>query len=90
MNTREYDVVVLGGGIAGYTAAVRASQLGMKAAVIERDKLGGLACTAAVFRANRSYAVLKCCIRFAAVSNLAFRQGHFPFNFQIFKVGKIA
>lgn len=41
MNTREYDVVVLGGGIAGYTAAVRASQLGMKAAVIERDKLGG-------------------------------------------------
>jgi len=41
MGTREYDVVVLGGGIGGYTAAIRAAQLGMKAAIIERDKLGG-------------------------------------------------
>lgn len=41
METRQYDVVVLGGGIAGYTAAIRATQLGMKAAIIERDRLGG-------------------------------------------------
>lgn len=41
MDTRTYDVVVLGGGIGGYTAAIRAAQLGMKAAIIERDKLGG-------------------------------------------------
>jgi len=41
MGTREYDVVVLGGGIGGYTAAIRAAQLGMKTAIIERDKLGG-------------------------------------------------
>jgi dihydrolipoamide dehydrogenase len=41
LEARDFDVVVLGGGIAGYTAAIRASQLGMRAAIIERDKLGG-------------------------------------------------
>ncbi len=38
----EYDVVVIGSGPGGYVAAIRASQLGMKAAVIERDKPGGV------------------------------------------------
>src|SRR3990170_6806226 len=36
-----YDVVVLGGGTGGYAAAFRASGLGLKTAIIERDKLGG-------------------------------------------------
>jgi len=36
-----YDVAVLGGGTGGYTAAIRASQLGLKTAVIEKAKLGG-------------------------------------------------
>ncbi len=36
------DIAVIGGGPGGYTAAIRASQLGMKAAVIEKDRLGGL------------------------------------------------
>ena len=36
-----YDVVILGGGSGGYVAAIRASQLGLKTAVIERHKLGG-------------------------------------------------
>jgi dihydrolipoamide dehydrogenase len=36
-----YDVVVLGGGSGGYVGAIRAAQLGMNVAVIERDKLGG-------------------------------------------------
>ncbi|MED4728814.1 dihydrolipoyl dehydrogenase [Aneurinibacillus migulanus] len=39
--SNEYDVVVLGGGTGGYVAAIRASQLGMKVAVVEKDKLGG-------------------------------------------------
>lgn len=39
--TKEYDLVVLGGGTGGYVAAIRASQLGMKVAVVERNKLGG-------------------------------------------------
>jgi dihydrolipoamide dehydrogenase len=41
MPSSEFDVAVLGGGFGGYTAAVRASQLGKKAAVIEAEKLGG-------------------------------------------------
>jgi dihydrolipoamide dehydrogenase len=36
-----YDVVIVGGGTGGYVAAVRASQLGMKVAVVEKDLLGG-------------------------------------------------
>ncbi|MFZ4125320.1 MAG: dihydrolipoyl dehydrogenase [Rickettsiales bacterium] len=40
--SEQFDVVVIGGGPGGYVAAIRASQLGMKAAVVERDKLGGI------------------------------------------------
>ncbi|AEJ61013.1 dihydrolipoamide dehydrogenase [Spirochaeta thermophila DSM 6578] len=38
----QYDLVVLGSGPGGYVAAIRASQLGLKAAVVEKDKLGGV------------------------------------------------
>ncbi len=38
----EYDVLVLGSGPGGYVAAIRAGQLGMKTAVVERDALGGI------------------------------------------------
>jgi len=38
---QQFDIVVLGGGSAGYAAAIRATQLGFSAAVIEKDKLGG-------------------------------------------------
>lgn len=37
----EFDVVILGGGTGGYVAAIRASQLGLKTAVVEQEKLGG-------------------------------------------------
>ena len=36
-----YDLVVLGGGTGGYAAALRAAELDMKVALIERDKVGG-------------------------------------------------
>ena len=35
------DLVVLGGGSGGYSAALRASQLGMSVALVEKDKVGG-------------------------------------------------
>lgn len=41
MLTKQYDLVVLGGGPGGYVAAIRASQLGMSVAIVEKDKLGG-------------------------------------------------
>jgi len=37
-----YDLIVLGSGPGGYVAAIRASQLGLKTAVIERESLGGI------------------------------------------------
>lgn len=37
----KFDVIVIGGGPGGYTAAIRLGQLGKKVAVIERDKIGG-------------------------------------------------
>ena len=38
----EYDVIVLGSGPGGYVAAIRASQLGLKTAVVEKENLGGV------------------------------------------------
>src|ERR671927_471779 len=37
-----YDVVVIGSGPGGYVAAIRASQLGLKTAIIEKESLGGV------------------------------------------------
>jgi dihydrolipoamide dehydrogenase len=41
-NSKHYDLIVIGGGPAGYVGAIRAAQLGMKVACVERDKLGGV------------------------------------------------
>jgi dihydrolipoamide dehydrogenase len=40
--TKSFDVIVVGGGPAGYVCAIRAAQLGLSTAVVERDKLGGV------------------------------------------------
>jgi dihydrolipoamide dehydrogenase len=37
-----YDLIVLGSGPGGYVAAIRASQLGLKVAIVERERLGGI------------------------------------------------
>ena len=42
MADQSFDVVVVGGGPGGYTAAIRAAQLGQKTAIVERDRLGGI------------------------------------------------
>jgi dihydrolipoamide dehydrogenase len=41
MPDRSYDCIVIGSGPGGYVAAIRAAQLGMKTAVVEKDRVGG-------------------------------------------------
>lgn len=38
----QFDLIVLGSGPGGYVAAIRASQLGLKVAIVERERLGGI------------------------------------------------
>lgn len=65
MSEHRYDVVVLGGGIGGYTAAIRAAQLGKTVAVVEREKLGGTCLhqgcipSKALLRSAEVYATMK-------------------------------
>jgi len=42
MADKQFDLVVVGGGPGGYVAAIRAAQLGMKTALVEREHLGGI------------------------------------------------
>ncbi|MBS0638814.1 MAG: dihydrolipoyl dehydrogenase [Acetobacteraceae bacterium] len=42
MADTDFDLIVLGGGPGGYVAAIRAAQLGLKTAVVEREHLGGI------------------------------------------------
>ena len=42
MADKNFDLIVIGGGPAGYVAAIRAAQLGLKTAIVERAKLGGV------------------------------------------------
>ncbi len=57
MAESSYDCIVIGSGPGGYVAAIRAAQLGMKTAVIERDKVGGRCLNYACIPAK---AVLRC------------------------------
>src|SRR5919198_6031696 len=42
MADESFDIIVIGAGPGGYVAAIRASQLGFKTAIVERDYLGGI------------------------------------------------
>ena len=42
MTNTKYDLVIIGAGPGGYVAAIRASQLGLKVAIVERENLGGV------------------------------------------------
>ena len=42
MADNSFDIIIIGGGPGGYVAAIRAAQLGLKTAVVEREHLGGI------------------------------------------------
>lgn len=70
-----FDLTVIGSGPGGYVAAIRASQLGMKTAVVERERLGGICLnwgcipTKALLKVAEEYEVLK------HASQLGFKTG---------------
>ena len=42
MTDTKFDLIIIGAGPGGYVAAIRASQLGLKVAIVERENLGGV------------------------------------------------
>ena len=65
MADTSFDIVILGGGPGGYVAAIRAAQLGMKTAVVEREHMGGICLnwgcipTKALLRTSEVYGLIK-------------------------------
>ena len=75
----EYDVVVVGAGPGGYVAAIRAAQLGLKSAVVERDELGGICL-------NWGCIPSKALLKNAEILSLIRRGEEFGFSFDNFRV----
>ena len=75
----EYDVVVVGAGPGGYVAAIRAAQLGLKAAVVERDELGGICL-------NWGCIPSKALLKNAEILSLIHRGEEFGFSFDNLRV----
>jgi len=73
MAEQSYDLVVLGAGPGGYVAAIRAAQLGLRAAVVEREHLGGICL-------NWGCIPTKALLRSAEVFHLAERAKEFGFE----------
>ncbi len=67
-----FDLIVLGGGPGGYVAAIRAAQLGMKAAVVERENLGGICL-------NWGCIPTKALLRSSEINHLLHNLGEFGF-----------
>ena len=73
MPDTNFDLVVLGGGPGGYVAAIRGAQLGMKAAVVEREHLGGICL-------NWGCIPTKALLRSSEISHLLRHLGDFGFS----------
>ena len=50
---QSYDVIIIGSGPGGYIAAIRAAQLGLKTAIVEREHLAGICSNWAASRPRR-------------------------------------
>jgi dihydrolipoamide dehydrogenase len=69
----QFDLIVVGGGPGGYVAAIRAAQLGMKAAVVERENLGGICL-------NWGCIPTKALLRSSEINHLLHNLGEFGFS----------
>jgi dihydrolipoamide dehydrogenase len=80
----QYDVIVIGSGPAGYVCAIRAAQLGLKTAIVERDRLGGICL-------NWGCIPTKALLRSSEIWHLMHRLGEFGFSAENvrFDIGKI-
>ena len=77
--TTSFDVIVLGGGPGGYVAAIRAAQLGLKTALVEKENLGGVCL-------NWGCIPSKALIRNAEIAHLLGRGKEFGFSFDNLKL----
>src|SRR3954451_1609338 len=79
-----FDVIVVGGGPGGYVCAIRAAQLGLKTAIVERDQLGGICL-------NWGCIPTKALLRSSEIWHLMHRLDEFGFSADNFKfdLGKI-
>ena len=73
MADQAFDLIVLGGGPGGYVAAIRAAQLGMKTAVVEREHLGGICL-------NWGCIPTKALLRTSEINHLLHNVGDFGFD----------
>jgi len=73
-----YDVIVVGGGPGGYVCAIRCAQLGLKTAVIERDRMGGICL-------NWGCIPTKALLRSSEIWHLMHRLNEFGFSADNFK-----
>jgi dihydrolipoamide dehydrogenase len=73
-----YDVIVIGSGPAGYVCAIRAAQLGLNTAIVERDQLGGICL-------NWGCIPTKALLRSSEIWHLMHRLGEFGFSADNFK-----
>ena len=70
---QKFDLVILGGGPGGYVAAIRAAQLGLKTAVVEREHLGGICL-------NWGCIPTKALLRTSEINHLLHNLGEFGFS----------
>jgi dihydrolipoamide dehydrogenase len=73
-----FDVIVVGGGPGGYVCAIRAAQLGLKTAIVERDRLGGICL-------NWGCIPTKALLRSSEIWHLMHRLNEFGFSADNFK-----
>src|ERR1700755_3497636 len=78
MADTSFDVIVVGGGPGGYVCAIRAAQLGLKTAVVERDRLGGICL-------NWGCIPTKALLRSSEIWHLMHRLNEFGFSGENFK-----